>query len=196
MIKDAAIEAGWEIAGEATNGQEAIDQYVASNRRVYPRSHHAALRRTSRTPRNPRSRSGCQGLCGQRLGSKTRSQRSIPDRGCRFHVKPFDRQFLIERSTSSSRPKPLHLKHARADVRQTTVASVRRPVLSCSASSSIPRGSARSIVPLEHQRAAHGKMFGPPPGLRRSAPPEPDIFCPITRKTKPQPVGAHSSSDR
>ncbi|MCH7687560.1 MAG: response regulator [Planctomycetes bacterium] len=27
MIKDTAIDAGWEIAGEATNGQEAIDQY-------------------------------------------------------------------------------------------------------------------------------------------------------------------------
>ncbi len=27
MIKDVAQEAGWEIAGEATNGQEAIDQF-------------------------------------------------------------------------------------------------------------------------------------------------------------------------
>lgn len=27
MIKDAAIDAGWEIAGEAVNGQEAIDKY-------------------------------------------------------------------------------------------------------------------------------------------------------------------------
>ena len=27
MIKDAATEAGWEIAGEAVNGQEAIDRY-------------------------------------------------------------------------------------------------------------------------------------------------------------------------
>ena len=27
MIKDAATDAGWEIAGEAVNGQEAIDQY-------------------------------------------------------------------------------------------------------------------------------------------------------------------------
>jgi two-component system chemotaxis response regulator CheY len=27
MIKDAATAAGWEIAGEATNGQEAIDKY-------------------------------------------------------------------------------------------------------------------------------------------------------------------------
>ena len=27
MIKDAAISAGWEIVGEAANGQEAIDQY-------------------------------------------------------------------------------------------------------------------------------------------------------------------------
>ena len=29
MIKDAAIEGGWEIVGEASNGQEAIDQYEA-----------------------------------------------------------------------------------------------------------------------------------------------------------------------
>ncbi len=28
MIKDAAVAAGWEIAGEASNGQEAIDRYV------------------------------------------------------------------------------------------------------------------------------------------------------------------------
>lgn len=27
MIKDAATEAGWEIAGEAVNGQDAIDKY-------------------------------------------------------------------------------------------------------------------------------------------------------------------------
>ena len=27
IIKDAMINAGWEIVGEATNGQEAIDQY-------------------------------------------------------------------------------------------------------------------------------------------------------------------------
>ena len=27
MIKDAATDAGWEIAGEAVNGQEAIDKY-------------------------------------------------------------------------------------------------------------------------------------------------------------------------
>ncbi len=27
LIKDAATEAGWEIVGEATNGQEAIDRY-------------------------------------------------------------------------------------------------------------------------------------------------------------------------
>ncbi|HIK90566.1 MAG TPA: response regulator [Planctomycetes bacterium] len=27
MIKDAAIKCGWEIVGEATNGQEAIEQY-------------------------------------------------------------------------------------------------------------------------------------------------------------------------
>ncbi len=27
MIKDAAKDAGWEIVGEATNGQEAIDRY-------------------------------------------------------------------------------------------------------------------------------------------------------------------------
>ena len=28
LIKDAATDAGWEIAGEATNGQEAIDRYT------------------------------------------------------------------------------------------------------------------------------------------------------------------------
>jgi two-component system chemotaxis response regulator CheY len=28
LIKDAVTEAGWEIAGEATNGQEAIDRYT------------------------------------------------------------------------------------------------------------------------------------------------------------------------
>ncbi|MBN1910174.1 MAG: response regulator [Pirellulales bacterium] len=28
LIKDAAIGAGWEIAGEASNGQEAIDLYL------------------------------------------------------------------------------------------------------------------------------------------------------------------------
>lgn len=28
LIKDAAQEAGWTIAGEATNGQEAIDRYA------------------------------------------------------------------------------------------------------------------------------------------------------------------------
>ena len=28
LIKDAAIDAGWEIAGEAANGQEAIDRYA------------------------------------------------------------------------------------------------------------------------------------------------------------------------
>jgi len=27
MIKDAAISAGWEIAGEASNGQEAVERY-------------------------------------------------------------------------------------------------------------------------------------------------------------------------
>jgi len=27
MIKDTAIAAGWEVVGEATNGQEAIEQY-------------------------------------------------------------------------------------------------------------------------------------------------------------------------
>lgn len=27
MIKDAATSAGWEIAGEATNGQEAVERY-------------------------------------------------------------------------------------------------------------------------------------------------------------------------
>jgi two-component system chemotaxis response regulator CheY len=29
MIKDAALDNGWEIAGEAANGQEAIDQFAA-----------------------------------------------------------------------------------------------------------------------------------------------------------------------
>ena len=31
MIKDTATENGWEIVGEATNGQEAIEQYQALN---------------------------------------------------------------------------------------------------------------------------------------------------------------------
>ena len=30
MIKDAAIEAGWEIVGEASDGQQAIDRYRES----------------------------------------------------------------------------------------------------------------------------------------------------------------------
>ena len=28
MIKDATIEAGWQVVGEASNGQDAIDKYV------------------------------------------------------------------------------------------------------------------------------------------------------------------------
>ncbi len=28
IVKDAALSAGWEIAGEASNGQEAIDRFV------------------------------------------------------------------------------------------------------------------------------------------------------------------------
>lgn len=28
MIKDTAIEAGWQVVGEAKNGQEAIDKYI------------------------------------------------------------------------------------------------------------------------------------------------------------------------
>ena len=28
IVKETAIDAGWEIAGEATNGQEAIEQYL------------------------------------------------------------------------------------------------------------------------------------------------------------------------
>ena len=31
MIKDATIEAGWQVVGEAQNGQEAIDKYVELN---------------------------------------------------------------------------------------------------------------------------------------------------------------------
>ena len=31
MIKDAATEAGWEIAGEAVNGQDAIEKYKQLN---------------------------------------------------------------------------------------------------------------------------------------------------------------------
>lgn len=31
MIKDAAIEDGWEIAGEATNGQEAVERFEELN---------------------------------------------------------------------------------------------------------------------------------------------------------------------
>jgi len=31
MIKDAAIDGGWEIVGEASNGQEAVEQYQRLN---------------------------------------------------------------------------------------------------------------------------------------------------------------------
>lgn len=97
MIKDAAVEAGWEIAGEATNGQEAIDQYIALKPDactldlVMP--HYDGLH-------------GLRGILGVDPGARVCVVSALDQKhvlkeafqigAADFIVKPFDRQFLIE----------------------------------------------------------------------------------------------------
>ncbi len=97
MIKDAAMEAGWEIAGEATNGQEAIDQYAALRPDActldlvmpqYDGLH--GLRGILEV--DPKARVCVVSALDQKHVLKEAFQIGAAD----FIVKPFDRQFLIE----------------------------------------------------------------------------------------------------
>ncbi len=97
MIKDAATEAGWEIAGEATNGQEAIDQYVALRPDactldlVMP--HFDGLHGLRGILQfDPDARVCVVSALDQKHVLKEAFQIGAAD----FIVKPFDRQFLIE----------------------------------------------------------------------------------------------------
>ncbi len=97
MIKDAATEAGWEIAGEATNGQEAIDQYIALRPDactldlVMP--HFDGLHGLRGILKfDPDARVCVVSALDQKHVLKEAFQIGAAD----FIVKPFDRQFLIE----------------------------------------------------------------------------------------------------
>ena len=97
MIKDAAMEAGWEIAGEATNGQEAIEQYTALRPDactldlVMP--HYDGLHGLRGILEvDPKARICVVSALDQKHVLKEAFQIGAAD----FIVKPFDRQFLIE----------------------------------------------------------------------------------------------------
>lgn len=97
MIKDAAMEAGWEIAGEAANGQEAIDQYTALRPDactldlVMP--HYDGLHGLRGILGvDPKARVCVVSALDQKHVLKEAFQIGAAD----FIVKPFDRQFLIE----------------------------------------------------------------------------------------------------
>jgi two-component system chemotaxis response regulator CheY len=97
MIKDAAIEAGWEIAGEAQNGREAVDQYVALRPDactldlVMP--HYDGLYGLRGIlEADPDARVCVVSALDQKHVLKEAFQIGAAD----FVVKPFDRQFLIE----------------------------------------------------------------------------------------------------
>ena len=97
MIKDAATEAGWEIAGEATNGQEAIERYLEVRPDActldlvmpqYDGLH--ALRGILEA--DPEARVCVVSALDQKHVLKQAFQIGAAD----FIVKPFDRQALIE----------------------------------------------------------------------------------------------------
>ena len=97
MIKDAAVEAGWEIVGEATNGQEAIERYLEIRPDActldlvmpqYDGLH--ALRGILKA--DPEARVCVVSALDQKHVLKEAFQIGATD----FIVKPFDRQILIE----------------------------------------------------------------------------------------------------
>ncbi len=97
MIKDAATEAGWEIAGEACNGQEAIDRYLELRPDActldlvmpeYDGLH--ALRGILKE--DPDARVCVVSALDQKHVLKEAFQIGAAD----FIVKPFDREFLVE----------------------------------------------------------------------------------------------------
>ncbi len=97
MIKDAAMEAGWDIAGEASNGEEAVAQYVelrpdaCTLDLVMP--HYDGLHGLRGIlAADPQARVCVVSALDQKHVLKEAFQIGAAD----FIVKPFDRQFLIE----------------------------------------------------------------------------------------------------
>lgn len=112
MIKDAARESDWEIAGEAANGQEAIDQF----RRLRPSA--VTLDLVMPDFDGLHALSGimaidpaAQVLVVSALDQTTILREAIQQGARDFIVKPFDRPRLtiaLDRMLTSARTKPGH----------------------------------------------------------------------------------------
>jgi len=97
MIKDAAMEAGWDIAGEASNGEEAVAKYLelrpdaCTLDLVMP--HYDGLHGLRGIlAADPQARVCVVSALDQQHVLKEAFQIGAAD----FIVKPFDRKFLIE----------------------------------------------------------------------------------------------------
>ncbi|NLS96581.1 MAG: response regulator [Planctomycetaceae bacterium] len=97
MIKDAAMEAGWDIAGEASNGEEAVAKYLelrpdaCTLDLVMP--HYDGLHGLRGIlAADPQARVCVVSALDQKHVLKEAFQIGAAD----FIVKPFDRKFLIE----------------------------------------------------------------------------------------------------
>jgi len=97
MIKDAAMEAGWDIAGEASNGEEAVAKYLelrpdaCTLDLVMP--HYDGLHGLRGIlAADPQARVCVVSALDQKHVLKEAFEIGAAD----FIVKPFDRKFLIE----------------------------------------------------------------------------------------------------